>query len=252
MALPGDSEPEDRSIAIDDAHTVLAVEIREGDQASILLCPLAGSPQEWTCSTSGGAAIERIGLGIDLKPNGCGNDTHLAIAVSRSGRLISAGAGSCPIQVFDRQNPGAPPKAFTFAEDFKLASLDFSPDEKGLVGTSSRNPQVRVWNLSDGSWRNINHHFSPVVTAARYSTSGKWIISASYDNTVVVADANTGEKLVALSYRNSLLSLDIASTKKGTLMATGSESGDVNVMRFFEDETEVTSFAASVLQDISQ
>src|SRR5262249_40198400 len=100
--------------------------------------------------------------------------------------------------------------------------------------------------------RNINHHFSPKNTAAQYTPSGQWIVSASYDNTIAVSSAATGDKLVALSYRNTLLSLAIAKTPHGTLVASGSEAGDVNVMRFFDDEKDLTAYTASVLQDLSQ
>jgi len=119
--------------------------------------------------------------------------------------------------------------------DFNLTALDFSPDEKALVSTS----------------RNINHYFSPRITAARYSPTGRWIISTSLDNTVIVSSAETGEKLVSLRYRNSLVALDVAATARDILIATGSEAGDVNIARFFEDAEEITSYATSVFQDIS-
>jgi len=32
--------------------------------------------------------------------------------------------------------------------DFNLTALDFSPDEKALVSTSSIDPEVRVWDLA--------------------------------------------------------------------------------------------------------
>lgn len=177
----------------------------------------------------------------------------MAIAFSRSGRLIATGARDCTIRVFDSQN-GKPAGLYS-GQYGDIISLDFSPDEKFIVSTSNRQivstsnrQQVRVWNLSNGTSKNINHHTAS-VTAARYSPSGRWIASASYDNTVVVSHADTGKQLVALTYRNTLFSLEIVPTPRGVLMATGSEAGDVNVMLFFEDANDVYSYAASFLRD---
>jgi len=253
IALPGDAIPDGRGIAIDDEHSVLGIELREGDRASILLCQLRRNEPESTCARAGNATIEHLPLGIDVKPYGCAYQAQAAIAISKSGRLIAAAAGGCPIEVFDRENKKAP-RQYAVGEDFSLTSLDFSPDEKSLVATSANNqkPEVRIWNLADGSSRNINHHFSPNISAARYSPSGLWIISGSNDNNIVVSSAQTGEQLVALSYRNSLLALDIVSTPRGVLLATGSEGGEINVMRFFGNAKEISSYAEAVLQDVSQ
>jgi WD40 repeat protein len=250
LALPGDAIPDGRSMAIDGARSVLAVEVREGARPSILLCPLA--EKEWTCAKPDNSALDRLSLAIDLKPDGCAYEAQVVITLSKSGRLIAAGAGYCLIEVFDRQNTNASARSYSPAENYNLTSIDFSPDDKAFVATASGlGSEVRLWNLTGGSSRNINHHVSP-VPAARYSPSGRRVISISYDNTVVVSSSETGKKLVGLNYRNSLLSLDIASTPRGTLMATGSDAGEVNVMRFFEDDKDITSYAASVLRDVAQ
>ena len=68
---------------------------------------------------------------------------------------------------------------------------------------------------------------------------------------MIVSSAETGEKLVSQRYRNSLVALDVAATARDILIATGSEAGDVNIARFFEDAEEITSYATSVFQDIS-
>jgi WD40 repeat protein/energy-coupling factor transporter ATP-binding protein EcfA2 len=253
ILLPGDAITDGRGLAIDQARSLLAVEVRQGQRASILLCPLPGKPHEWTCADTQNSPMERLPLAIDFRQNACGYQALVAIAIAKSQRFVAAGAGPCPIQVFDRQNATAP-RPLRVSEDFTLTSLDFSPDEKSLAATSSSGPtpEVQVWNLANDSSRTLNQHFSTVITAARYSPSGQRIISTSYDNTVVVSSADTGKKLITLGYRNSLFALDIASTPRGILLATGSEAGEVNVMRFFEDDKDVISYATSVLRDISQ
>jgi WD40 repeat protein/energy-coupling factor transporter ATP-binding protein EcfA2 len=245
LELRGDAIPDGRSIAVDRRGVTLAVEVREDEKASILLCRRPDIHQPWTCPADG--------FPTHFNGNGCAKDTHVVFTLAKSGRWLAAGAGPCPIEVFDTRNASVPPRSLRVNEDFKLTALDFSPDEKALVGTSNDidDPEVRVWDFASGTSRNINHHFSPKITAAKYSPSGRWITSIARDNTIIVSSADTGEKLVSLRYRNSLLALDLAATERGTLIAVGSEAGDVNVARFFENKDEITSYATSVLQDIS-
>ena len=116
VALPGDSirpSPEKpkfpgRGAAIDASGSTLAVEVRDGEQASILLCPLRGN-EPWTCSASGDSVITRLALDAKLPADPTENDcassgSEVHIAVSRSGRLVAVSAGRCPIQVFDPHN----------------------------------------------------------------------------------------------------------------------------------------------------
>jgi WD40 repeat protein len=256
IGLRGDAVSAGRGIAVDRMGVTLAVEVREGEQASILLCRRADDHRHWNCPMAGDSVAARIPLPTSFKA--CiDKKTQVVFTFSKSARLLAVGAGHCSIEVLDTRNTRAPPRLLGVDNsDFNLTALDFSPDEKALVGTSSNGndpevPVVRVWDLASGSSRNINHHTSPFITAAKYSPSGRWIISTALDNTVIVSSADTGEKLVSLRYRNSLVALDVAATSRGTLIATGSEAGDVNVARFFEDADEITSYATSVLQEIS-
>jgi hypothetical protein len=250
IGLRGDAVPAGRGIAMDRMGATLAVEVREGEQASIFLCRRADGHRKWNCPMADDSVAARIPL-----PTGdrcMAKKAQVVFTFSKSARWLAVGGGHCPIEVLDTRNTRAPPRLLGVHNlDFNLTALDFSPDEKALVGTSSIDPEVRVWDLASGSSRNINHHTSPFITAAKYSPSGRWIISTSLDNTVIVSSADTGEILVSLRYRNSLVALDLAATSRGTLIATGSEAGDVNVARFFEDADEITSYATSVLQDIS-
>jgi WD40 repeat protein/energy-coupling factor transporter ATP-binding protein EcfA2 len=281
VALPGDkieSLPADavrqwpdrsrfpgRGAAIDASGTILAVEVRDGERASILLCPLGGS-EAWTCSASGGSAITTLALDAKLLRNGTDNDcasrgSEVHIAISRDGRWVAASAGKCAIQVFDLHNGNRSRRCEGFKQEIKgevkqeikgqINTVDFSPDGKSLVA-ASQSGEVLVWDLERDETTprmNINHHGSPYVTAARYSPSGQRIVSTSNDNSLIVSSATTGDKLVTLSFRNSLFDVEIASS--GTMMVTGSEAGDVNVMRWFENDTDVVSYAKSVLQDVS-
>ena len=255
VALPGDSIPPGRSAALDPSGAMLAVEVRDGDQASILLCPLHGS-QPWTCATSGNSAVTKLPLDAKLALHPSDKDcaksgSEVHVAVSKSGRLVAAGAGACPIQVFDTRNPNTSRSYAGLDKDGGINSLDFSPDERAIVAASQR-WEVRVWDLAGGPSRNISHHASPFVTAARYSPSGQWIVSTSNDKTVVVSAAESGAKLVVLKYPNSLLDVVAASTPRGSMMATGSGTGDVNVMPLFENAKDISPYVTAVLQDISQ
>jgi hypothetical protein len=48
------------------------------------------------------------------------------------------------------------------------------------------------------------------------------------------------------------MALDALSTPAGDLMATGSEAGDINVMRFFIDVRCIESYATLILLDLSK
>jgi hypothetical protein len=75
---------------------------------------------------------------------------------------------------------------------------------------------------------------------------------STYDNTLAVASAATSDMLLTLRYRNCLMALDALSTPAGDLMATGSEAGDINVMRFFIDVRCIESYATLILLDLSK
>jgi hypothetical protein len=75
---------------------------------------------------------------------------------------------------------------------------------------------------------------------------------STYHNTLAVASAATGDLLLTLRYRNCLMALDALSTPAGDLMATGSEAGDINVMRFFIDVRCIESYATLILLDLSK
>ena len=260
VALPGDpirpppekSKFPGRGAAIDASGAMLAVELRDGEQASILLCPLRGS-EAWTCSASGNSAITRLALDAKLLLNPAEKDcassgSEVHIAVSSGARLVAVSAGRCPVQVFDLHN-GNRSRSYT-SHNGDINTLDFSPDGKSLVAASQAG-EVRVWDLASGTSVNINHHESPFVTAARYSPSGQWIASTSNDNSLVVSSAKSGKQFVVLRYRNSLFDLEIASTPRGGLLVTGSEVGDVNVMPWFENDKDIVSYAKSVLRDVA-
>jgi WD40 repeat protein len=246
--LPGDIIPGGRAIATNPSGSLLAVEVRSGRDAKILLCRRSAKYAETICSAENAASTPLL-VKID---DGCrwSSDDKMAIAMSKSGRLIAAGVGTCPIEVFDTQEVKAPRRYI--GHKGNISSLHFSPDETTFISTSDK-AEVLLWNLADTSPKNINHHGStPYVSAAKYSPSGRWIISTAWDNKIIVSSAKDGKELVELEYRYSLFALDVAPTPRGTLMATGSEAGDVNVARFFEDSTDLEVFTTSVLKYISE
>jgi len=252
VALPGDLVPTGRSVAISASGALLAVEVRDGGAASVLLCPLRGDAQ-WNCSTSKDTEGGMLPLSAKLPSQPTDKDcasggSEVHIALSGSERWIAASAGICPIQVFDLRNRDRP--RFYSGHTGDVNSLDFSPDETALAA-SSQFYDVRVWDLANGKSRNINYHGSPYVTAVRFSPSGKSIVSTSDDNSLIVSDVKSGELVTRLNYRNSLLDLAVTKTARGVLMATGSGAGDVYVAPCFEDGNDVVSYAKSVLHDIS-
>ncbi|GIQ78671.1 AAA family ATPase [Bradyrhizobium sp. RD5-C2] len=252
VALPGDTVPSGRGATIGATGALLAVEVRDGDTASILLCPLRGGEQ-WSCSPSDNSQVTVLPLSAKLPSSAsdqdcASRDSEIHTALSRSERLLAVSVGKCPIQIFNLRNQNQSRSYSGHHGD--VNTLDFSPDEASLLA-SSQAADVRIWDIASGASKNINYHVSPFVTAARYSPSGAWIASTSNDNSVIVSSAETGKRLVILPYRNSLFDLSIVKTGRGTLMVTGSEAGDVNVGRFFEDGTGVGAYAQSVLRDVS-
>lgn len=249
IALPGDPVPTGRGVAISASGALLAVELRNGEAASVMLCPLRGDIQ-WSCPTSKTGGLS-LAAKLPSKPTdkdcaSAGSEVH--IAMSGSEHLVAVSAGICPIEVFDLRNREQP--RFYSGHRGDVNSLDFSPDETALVA-SSQFYDVDIWNLAGGKPRDINHHGSPYVTSAKFSPSGKSIVSVSDDNSLIVTDVASGQLVTKLDYRSSLLDLAVIKTARGTLMATGSGAGDVDVAPYFENGNDVISYTKSVLHDIS-
>jgi WD40 repeat protein len=81
----------------------------------------------------------------------------------------------------------------------RVAALDFSPDDQLLAtggGVPSRNGEVKIWNVADGSLvRSIPEAHTDTVNAVEFSRDGVYLASASSDKYVKKLDVATGEQL---------------------------------------------------------
>jgi WD40 repeat protein len=237
LTLPG-ARLEPRPLAISPDGRTLAVAIKMGDTASVLLCPLAGD--DWSCSGDGLrklAIVKRPGEKMAVLPT--------AIAFSPKGKALAAGGSDGAVRIFDLSTVPAGETLLAGQKD-AITTVAFAPDGKSLISTS-RDRSLRLWSLADGTYRELKGHKS-FVEGAGFSANGKWIASTSQDETVMIWNAATAKPLARLPIeRDSILSFDVRQTPRGTLMATGSDSGNVAVLHFFETPQEVLQHAETFL-----
>lgn len=240
LALPGDRR-EPRPIAISPDGRTLAVAISDAGTASVLLCPLPETGNAWTCSGGGVRSLvvshaERADKAI----------LPTALAFSSRGQL-AVGASDGSVRLFDPGTATEPVAVYAGQKD-AITSVAFAPDGKSLLSTS-RDKSLRLWTIADGSHRELKGHKS-FVEGTAFSAGGRWAASTSQDETVMIWNAEDGKPIARLPIeRDSILSFDTRKTPRGTLMATGSDSGTVNVMHFFETPDELLAHAETFLRE---
>lgn len=121
------------------------------------------------------------------------DDTVVSASFSPDGNRLLSAAGRV-VRVWDAAtgHPVSPP---TVIADTVLAepvlSVSFSPDGNRVLVTSGDDTQV--WDTQTGGViaKGIRHHSK--IRFATFSPNGKWIVTASYDQTAQVWDAQTGQ-----------------------------------------------------------
>jgi WD40 repeat protein len=109
---------------------------------------------------------------------------------------------------------------FTDPAEFRMAS--FSPDGRSVLTAFGEYPDftARLWDAETGTERLVlEGHEGPVGTA-RYSSDGKWIVTASLDRTARIWDAQTGQCVHVLRGHTGVV-LSASFSPRGRVLTIG-------------------------------
>mmetsp|Transcript_13549 Transcript_13549/g.22300 ORF Transcript_13549/g.22300 Transcript_13549/m.22300 type:complete len:1133 (+) Transcript_13549:101-3499(+) len=181
-----------------------------------------------------------------------------AIAFSSDGRRLASGGGDVMLKIWDVQS-GQELHSVIKAHRDVIWGLRFSPDSSSLVyqlTTASEDHNLKVWDVSTQGCVQVERlrGHTQWVRACAYSQDGKFMASASDDDTVIIWDARswvqvtvlTGHesavKSVAFSPNSSLL---LSSSADRTIRAYSTQTwGLVKTFRGHEGTVHCIAFSA--------
>lgn len=137
-------------------------------------------------------------------------------------------------------------KTIKIKTDKYLCSLSISPDGK-RVSTAYRdhhiydietpyNGEVDIWDINTGEvCSQLRGGHTDRISAICFSHDGKYIITASWDNSLIIWNSNTGEEIRTLKeHHERVLSVDIS--PDGKKIVSGSKDCSLLLWSFFTGE----------------
>ncbi|KAF1325888.1 Wd domain-containing protein, partial [Globisporangium splendens] len=116
-----------------------------------------------------------------------------------------------------------------------VTTLEWNHDGT-LLASGTYNGKTRVWNI-DGEMKHVFQYHNGPVFATRWSKSGKFLLSASFDKTVAVWDATTEAKRQQIKLHEDPI-LD-ASWKDDSTFATCSSDMKICISRVGETQADL-------------
>jgi WD40 repeat protein len=146
----------------------------------------------------------------------------LAAAYSPDGGFIASAGTGRVIRVW--KAAGRQDVAVLHGHLWDVTGLAFSADGRRLASTSrgatpGREGSVRFWEVGAGTGLPVLRGHTKYVYPVAYSPDGRWIASGSWDKTVLLWDARTGEPCAKLRHPGALFTLAFA--PDSSWLATG-------------------------------
>lgn len=141
------------------------------------------------------------------------------MAIDKEDRWIAIATSGTSIEIYDLKE-GRMIKEIPDAHTQCLTSIDFSPDGKRLVSAMHWGEFIiRDWVseeiLLSKKVKNVGFTDLPDVYSAKYSSDGKYIVTASSDNVIKIWDAISGDQLgePLVGHTDSVLSVFFSQDK---------------------------------------
>ncbi|HEX5936411.1 MAG TPA: BTAD domain-containing putative transcriptional regulator [Actinomycetota bacterium] len=149
---------------------------------------------------------------------------------SSDGRYLAVGIFDGRLQVFDAEAGGRRTLVGSEPEPHQIRALAFAPDGR-TIATASFNQEVpdtnhvSIWDRKTGE---VVHELDGSASSLTYDGSGERLAIGSYDGTVQIRGAATGD--IERSFRaGSVTVMNVVFSPDGELLATGGEDATIRV-----------------------
>ncbi|PPK73917.1 WD40 repeat protein [Methylobacter tundripaludum] len=149
-------------------------------------------------------------------------DIVTSVAFNLGGNKIASSSQDQSIRLWDTKT-GRPIRAPLRGHSGKVSGVVFGPDDSDdqwLASGGYDDNTLRLWNLNATRWVGSGH--DGTVAAIAYSPNGKFIVSGSYDKTLRLWDAKTGEPVGEPLKGHQAGVSSVAFSPDGKLIVSGS------------------------------
>ncbi|MEQ8755620.1 MAG: WD40 repeat domain-containing protein [Coleofasciculus sp. G1-WW12-02] len=162
-----------------------------------------------------------------------------AIAISQDGQLLATGSDDQTIKLWNL-NTGQPLRTFSGHSD-QITALAISPNAEILVsGGGIEDGSIKLWNLKTGELINTFQKKEGMIPSLAITPDGKTLASArrgeglGFVSEITLWNLETGKQLLQFDIEN--LTLSLAFSPNGELLASGSEDGTIHLWNWQSGE----------------
>ena len=154
------------------------------------------------------------------------NFINRSLAISPNGRWLACGTGTSTIQLFNLNNPNTAP---TILEGHRgwVGSLVFTPDNKGLISTST-DKTVIYWDLQSGN-KKLLFENDTKINSICVSPNGKYLVGGTDDGIVFRWDLINQSKDILYQSNNNTIYV-VTYNRSGNMIAFGDKLGNLRVL----------------------